>query len=244
MHLFRSLTHSACIISFSFSARHTPVVLTSQLVPSLAFTLFSHGFPFLSRIPRVSLVFVVAFSVLARLTVPLVSQLPTHSANASISVFPGGVPPCMLFWAACSLAFFGFLRAREFTCCGPFDPVSTFSLSHVWFAPSGSIRLLIKSSNTDPFRRGVLLFIGPSSNSLCPVSAPRHYLPLRGYVPGPLFVSSNGCFLFSFLVNSWLRYFSHSLHYSSHSFRIGATISAADCESSSSPYHNSCSPVS
>ena len=95
-----------------------------------------------------------------------------------------------------------------------------------------------------PFRRDVLLFIGPSSNSLCPVSAPRHYLPLRGYVPGPLFVSSNGCFLFSFLVNSWLRYVSHSLHYSSHSFRIGATISAADCESSSSPSHNSWSPVS
>ena len=117
------------------------------------------------------------------------------------------------------------------------------SLSVVWFAPSGSIRLFVKSSTTDPFRRGVLLFIGPSGNSLCPVSGLRHYLPLRGYVPGPLFVSLNGCFLFPFLVNSWLRYFSHSLNYSSHSFRIGASISAADCESSNSPYHNSWSPV-
>ena len=45
MHLLRSLTHSAGIISFSFSTRHTPVVLTLQLVPSLAFTSFSHGFP-------------------------------------------------------------------------------------------------------------------------------------------------------------------------------------------------------
>ena len=106
------LPHSACILSFSFSARHTPVVLTSQLVPSLAFTLFSHGFPFLSRIPRVSLVFFVAFSVLARLTVPLASQLPTHSASASISVFPGGVPPLHVI-LGCLFPRFLWVPSRE-----------------------------------------------------------------------------------------------------------------------------------
>ena len=67
---------------------------------------------------------------------------------------------CMLFWAASSLAFFGLLRVREFTCSGPFDP----------------------------------------------------------------------------RIHLFLRYFSHS-------FRIGAAISAADCERSSSPYLNCWSPV-
>ena len=108
--------------------------------------------PFLSRLPRVSIVFFVAFSVLVRLPVPLVSQLPTHFASASISVFPWlcSTIACY-FWVACSLAFFGFLRVREFTCSGPFDPRIHLSLSDVWFAPSGSIRLLIKSATADPF---------------------------------------------------------------------------------------------
>ena len=97
---------------------------------------------------------------------------------------------CM-FWSACSLAFFGFLRVSEFTCSGLFDPRIHLSLSHVWFDPSGSIRPVIKSSKTDPFRRGVILSIGPSGNSLCPVSALCHYIQVRGFVPGPLFVSSS-----------------------------------------------------
>ena len=113
----------------------------------------------------------------------------------------------------------------------PFDPRLHLSLSDVWFDPSGSIRLLIKSSKTDPFRRGVLLSIGPSGNSLCPVSALRHYLQLRGFAPGPLFVSSLGCPLSPFLVNSWLRSILATVgisgHYSSHSFRIGAATCAA-----------------
>ena len=136
-----------------------------------------------------------------------------------------------MFWAACSLAFFGFLRVSEFTCFGPFDPRIHLSLSDVWFGPSCSIRLLIKSSKTDPFRRGVILSIGPSGNSLCPVSALRHYFQLRGFVPGLLFVSSHSCLLSPFLVNSWLRFILATVglsgNYSSHSFRIGAATSAA-----------------
>ena len=148
-----------------------------------------------------------------------------------------------LFWAACSLDFFEFLRVRKFTCSGPFDPrIRLFPVRRV-VRSLGQLPPPHQVFDHGPFRRGVLLFIGPSGNSLCPVSAPRHSHPLRGYVPGPLFASSNGCSLLPFLVNSWLRYFSHSLNYSSHTFRIGAAISAADCESSSSPYHNSWSPV-
>ena len=155
---------------------------------------------------------------------------PTHPVSDTISAFPGCVRPLHVL-GCCSLAFFGFLRVSEFTCSGPFDPRLHLSLSDVWFDPSGSIRLLIKSSKTDPCRRGVILSIGPSGNSLCPVSALRHYLQLRGFVPGPLFVSSHGCPLSPFLVNSWLRSILATVgiagNYSSHSFRNGAATSAA-----------------
>ena len=159
-----------------------------------------------------------------------------------ISVFSGGVPPLHVnFGLPVPSLSLGSFAWGNLPVLVPLPRIH-LSLSDVWFTSSGSIRLLIKSSTMDPFRSGVL-FIGPLGNSLCPVSALRHYLPLRGYVPGPLFVSSNGCSLFPFLANSWLRYFSHSLNYFSYSFRIGAAISAADCKSSSSPYHNSWSPV-
>ena len=175
-----------------------------------------------------------------RLTVPLVSQLPTPSASASISVFTGGVPPLHVI-LGCLFPRFLWVPSREgiylfWSLC---PRIHLFPVRHVGRS-LGSNRLLIKSSTRTLFTEASLSLLVLPLSCVC---APRHYLPLRGYVPGPLFVCSNGCSLFPFLVNSWLRYFSHSLNYSSHSFRIGAIISAADCESSSSPYHNSWSPV-
>ena len=38
---------------------------------------------------------------------------------------------CMLFWAACSLAFFGFLRVREFTCSGSDPHIHLFPVRRV-----------------------------------------------------------------------------------------------------------------
>ena len=131
----------------------------------------------------------------------------------------------MLFWAACSLAFFGFLRGREFTCSGPFDPVSTFSLSHLWFAPSGSIRLLITSSNTDPFsqRRPSLYWSFeqfplscvcppslPSASWLCPWAAVRLFellfsLLIPGQLVAPLLQSQSS------LLQSQLPYWCHHI---------------------------------
>ena len=335
--LLCSLTHAACINSFSFSARHTPVVLTLQLMPFPAFISRSstsrscHGPASVSDPSGPSPVvcssliiqcYALLANGLARSTrqtystgqrlfadfcamariVPLpadewslmlfITWLHSvrHLSPATVSVYLASVrslhvdrgfpdplndtprlhrvlrgiqrssasprssrlpvtQPILLaiqsafslavfdhcmFWAACSLAFFGFLPVSEFTCFGPFDPRIHLSLSDVWFDPSGSIRLLIKSSKTDPFCRGVILSIGPSGHSLCLVSALRHYLQLRGFVPGPLFVSSHGCLLSPFLVNPWLRSILATVglsgNYSSHSFRIGAATSAAAAE--------------
>lgn len=86
-----------------------------------------------------------------------------------------------MFWAACCLAFFGFLHVRvsEFTCSYHFDPASHLCISDISIDSAGLIHLHIKTSKTDPFRKGVTLHIGPSGQSICAVSALRSYLALR-----------------------------------------------------------------
>ena len=75
------------------------------------------------------------------------------------------LPDHLMFWAACSLAYFGFLHASEFTApsLASFSPsyhlgvqdIAVDSLS----APS-CMRLRIKGSKTDPFRKGAFINIG------------------------------------------------------------------------------------
>ena len=107
--------------------------------------------PFLSRIPRVSLVFFVAFSILVRLTVPLVSQLLTPSASASISVFPGGVLPLHVI-LGCLFPRFLWVPSREgiylfWSLC---PRIHLFPVRRVGRS-LGSNRLLIKSSTRTLF---------------------------------------------------------------------------------------------
>ena len=136
-----------------------------------------------------------------------------------------------MFWAACSLAFFRFLRVSEFTCSGSFDPLVHLSFSDVSCDTSGSLHLFIKTSKTDPFRRGLSLSIGASGKPICAVSAVRRYLQVRGHAPGPLFVLSDGSPLTPVVVNCWLGAILSNVGirgtYSSHSFRIGAATTAA-----------------
>jgi len=98
-----------------------------------------------------------------------------------------------MLWAAASICFFGFLRSGEITI--PTD--SSFDDSrHLTFQdisvdslddPS-KLRVHIKASKTDPFRRGVDVFVGRSGCTLCPVAAMLDYLVVRGSGAGPFFV--------------------------------------------------------
>ena len=75
------------------------------------------------------------------------------------------LPDHLMFWAACSLGYFGFLRASEFTMpnLASFSPsfylgvqdIAVDSLS----APS-CMHVKIKGSKTDPFRKGAYIHIG------------------------------------------------------------------------------------
>ena len=54
------------------------------------------------------------------------------------------------------------------------------------------LRIKNKQSKTDPFRRGVYLYVGRTGSNLCAVSAMLDYLNIRGMLPGPLFKFEDG----------------------------------------------------
>ena len=98
-----------------------------------------------------------------------------------------------MLWAACCTGFFSFLLAGEFTVPHTYD----FDLSSVLCSSDISvnshlnptmIRVLLRQSKTDPFRRGVAIYLGRTGKDLCPVTALLAYIAVRHRATGPLFV--------------------------------------------------------
>lgn len=146
------------------------------------------------------------------------------------------LPDHLMFWAACSLGYFGFLRASEFTVpsLASFSPSTHLGVQDIAVdsqsAPS-CMRVKIKASKTDPFRKGAFIHIGLGRPPLCAVDSLMSYLSCRGDIPGPLFLFQNGQPLSRSLLTDWLRQILASTNipgnFSSHSFRIGAATVAA-----------------
>ena len=95
------------------------------------------------------------------------------------------------------------------------------------------IRLTIKQSKTDRFRRGNFVYMGKTDCKICPVQAILQYLSARGAVPGPLFLSEDQKPLtrtmFSSAVSNLLEELGlQASLYNTHSFRIGGATSAKD----------------
>ena len=93
-----------------------------------------------------------------------------------------------MLWAACCLAFFGILRAGEFTSPNErnYNPLVHLNSSDISFDHPTSLSMIsihIKQSKTDPFCQGVSLTLGRTHKDLCPVA----YLVKRGSKEGPLF---------------------------------------------------------
>ena len=143
----------------------------------------------------------------------------------------------LMLWAACCLAFFGFLRVGEMVAPSDteFDPGANLSVGDLAVDHKTSpsmIRVTIKQSKTDPFRKGVDLFLGKSGADLCPVTAILNYLVVRKMAPGPLFVYRDGWYLtrqrFVMAVRDALQSAGvDQSKYCGHSFRIGAATTAA-----------------
>ncbi len=143
----------------------------------------------------------------------------------------------VMLWAACCLAFFGFMQIGELTV--PDDNAYDASTHLSWgdilvddpLSPS-YMEVHLKSSKTDPFRQGISLFIGKVPSQLCPVSAMLSYLRVRGNKDGPLFRFHDGRPLarqrLVLAVKGALDVAGvNPGHYSGHSFRIGAATTAA-----------------
>ncbi len=118
-------------------------------------------------------------------------------------------PEGRMLWAAASLCFFGFMRSGEITLPegNTFDEATHLGVGDLAvdskMAPT-TLRVRLKVSKTDPFRKGVDVFVGKTGNDLCPVEAMLAYLRIRGWKPGPLFCSREG------KQGSWQRYRRHS----------------------------------
>ena len=91
--------------------------------------------------------------------------------------------------AACCMGFFGFLRAAEFTTPSwqEYDKGLQLSLGNVAVDNHSNPSLLhvhIKQSKTDPFRRGVHIYLGRAQSDICPVVYITCYLSSQGQGTG------------------------------------------------------------
>ena len=77
----------------------------------------------------------------------------------------------IMFWAACTLTYLGFLRSSEFTVprAASFSPSVHLTPLDIAFdsrVNPSCVRVYIKASKTDPFRRGCFLQIGRGRDKL------------------------------------------------------------------------------
>ena len=97
---------------------------------------------------------------------------------------------CM-FWTACTLGYFGFLRSAEFTVPSMASFSTSLHLTVRDIAIDGisapSCRCIrIKASKTDPFRKRAEIHIGWGVYPLCAVQSHHGISHAVGQCPGPL----------------------------------------------------------
>ena len=144
-----------------------------------------------------------------------------------------------MLWAAATLCFFGFLRSGEVTvpADNAFDPSTHITFNDLSVDdPSNPrvVKLRLKASKTDPFRKGVDIVVGRTDNKLCPVSAMMAYLAIRGNHAGFLFKFQDSRLLTKTRFVDYIREELGKVgfnprDYAGHSFRIGAATTAGAC---------------
>ena len=145
-----------------------------------------------------------------------------------------GVYEARLLWAASCLGFFGFLRSGEFTLCDLRAPPPILSSGVAIDSRENPsvIRVHLRQAKTDPFGKGVNIYLGKTGATICPVSAILNFLVVRPSNVGPLFVHQDGTPLLRAQFVAKLKQALSAAgvddkSYSGHSFRIGAATTAA-----------------
>ena len=87
----------------------------------------------------------------------------------------------IMLWAACCLAFFGFMRVGEFTIQNQdsYDKFSHLSFSDISVNSCKQphiLKVTIKQLKTDPFCKGVDIYLGATQKPICPISGILPYL--------------------------------------------------------------------
>ena len=139
----------------------------------------------------------------------------------------------LLYWAAFTVAFYGFLRVGEYTAPSRCSTNGrTLRVQQVRVSKT-SISIGLPSSKTCQFSLPAPIHMGATASSTCPVSTMRRFLKCRISSPSaPLFTFPDDSFLTPRQVSNMLKKilqqagFDPAL-YSSHSVRIGAATSAA-----------------
>ena len=167
---------------------------------------------------------------------PMSTEVLTKLKEAWQSA-PGGQDSRML-WAAATLCFFGFLRSGEMTVPSEqgYDAGSHLSVGDISTDSLDTptvLKVRLKASKTDQFRKGCDVFVGRTGSQVCPVTAVLAFMVDRGLRPGPLFLYQDGRPLtrprFVAEVKCALaRAGMDSRGYSGHSFRIGAATTASE----------------
>ena len=139
-----------------------------------------------------------------------------------------------LFWAAFTLAFYGFLQANEYT-----SPIPTHYnqclhlLRKDITIHKNRMMICIKRSKTDQFRRFTSILISKTGMSTCPVSAMKDSLKYSHHHKSlPLFTFQDGMFLMrhgvSMMTKSLISSKVSDIHfYSSYSYQIGTATAVA-----------------
>ena len=173
----------------------------------------------------------------ARTRLPITVQI-LRDLKAVWPVAPDQFNASML-WAASCMCFFGFLRTGEIVVPSDteYDKNVHLSVEDVLVDNVMSpkwLEIRIKASKTDPFRKGVSVYIGTSGNNICPVAAILDYRVRRGPCSGPFFRFSDRRLLTRARFVTQLKEALTTMgvderNYSGHSSRIGAATTAAAC---------------
>ena len=215
---------------------HTSIKVYLSAVRNLHVTAGLHNAFALALTPRLELV----LNGIKKETAPRRSRFPiTMEIMGKIKhvlLLQPTEPDNIMLWAACCIAFFGFLRCGEFTVPSQiaYDPEAHLSLSDVAVdniqSPS-VVQITIKQSKTDPFRQGVQIYLGKTEADVCPVAGILAYLTIRGALRGPLFILASRQALTrerfaGMLSKTLLAAGIADKGYNTHSFRIGAAKEA------------------
>ena len=196
---------------------------------------FPNGQPFL-RLHTILKAVKKSQGVSVKPRLPITADILIKLCNELKSGFLSPYEDLVLETAFC-LAFFGFLRCGEFTSrSNTFDPLIDLRMCDIeMHANDRLFTLKLKSSKTDPFRRGVSLKYFETGQTLCPFQCMSALLQTRGEMAAqpcdPLFTLITGTPLTrTFMIAKLKALLSHLGYnpqlYSGHSFRSGAATSA------------------